>query len=185
VIHTELMAANKRPKPKLNLVIECVGATGDPSGGPPKEKAPKVTAAPFIKLDFSCESTLENTKLAKGPPGTTVLAQCPGNCKKSKVVYGSTIYQENSPICSAAIHDGVLPKKGGEIVVTVGHPQDYYVGSEKNDITTESVSNHEKKKSFTVALPSVEMLLRKANSWAKIYAGGSSMGVPIVPKLLS
>ncbi|CAD7944314.1 unnamed protein product [Amoebophrya sp. A120] len=195
LVRTEFMPADKQPSPANNLVLKCVGYGGDPSGKAAKEQAPKPDPAPFVRLDLECSSTLPTTKLSQGPPGTTVLAHCPPGCggpagNKSSGdgtsgVFGTGIYAEKTPICAAAVHDGLLDKKrGGDIVVSVAHPQARYRGSDQNGVISEDMANPDKKKSLVVALPTEDLFARYAKVTSKTYAGASAMGSPLMPKLL-
>jgi hypothetical protein len=51
-----------------------------------------------------------------GPIGTKFTVQCPADCSKAdQVVNGDGIYTDDSCICQAAIHSGLLSDKGGEV----------------------------------------------------------------------
>ncbi|KAG8555482.1 hypothetical protein GDO81_017719 [Engystomops pustulosus] len=51
-------------------------------------------------------------------------------------VWGTDVYTDDSSICRAAIHAGLIPNEGGEVTVwkTPGHVS--YSGSTRNGITT-------------------------------------------------
>jgi hypothetical protein len=71
-------------------------------------------ATPHTKI--SCERTAGEDKFAGAAVGTKFVVVCPSNCSKAKVsCYGSEIYADNSSICYAGIHYGILSDKGGEI----------------------------------------------------------------------
>ncbi|MFO0131859.1 MAG: LCCL domain-containing protein [bacterium] len=47
---------------------------------------------------------------------------CESNCSLSDgVIYGTSIYDDNSPICKAGIHAGVIDNTGGYMTVKLGH----------------------------------------------------------------
>ncbi|CAD7935916.1 unnamed protein product [Amoebophrya sp. A25] len=191
IIHKEYMPPGKHPSPKNNLVISCAGFGGDPSGKATKELPPAPDPAPFVRLDLDCNSTLENTKLSKGPVGTTVMGRCPAKCVGSNGgdvaadLHGTGVYSEHSKICAAAIHDGLLNgNQGGEVVITVGHPQSRYRGTEQHHLISGDKGNMEaKKKSLVLALPTEDMFARAAREHAQFYAGQSVLGQPMMPKL--
>ncbi|SBT43802.1 LCCL domain-containing protein [Plasmodium ovale wallikeri] len=93
-------------------------------------------------LSINCETTaLED--YFNAIVNTNIVAFCPLGCDSEKfqhaAVYGSKgIYSDNSSICRAAIHSGVIDNKGGLVNVTIESGLDRYVGSLSNNI--ESIS---------------------------------------------
>ncbi|KAI4836902.1 LCCL domain-containing protein [Plasmodium brasilianum] len=74
---------------------------------------------------------------------TNIVVLCPIGCDNKQfqksAVYGSKgIYSDNSSICRAAIHSGVIDNKGGLVNITIESGLDRYEGSINNNI--ESIS---------------------------------------------
>ena len=51
-------------------------------------------------------------------------------------VYGTDIYTDDSPVCLAAVHAGLITLKGGEVTIEIRPRADSYTGSTRNGITT-------------------------------------------------
>lgn len=70
---------------------------------------------------------------------------CPDDCKNQpsywSPVIGSNIYADNSSICKAAIHAGVISAAGGLVDILPLDKRKNYVGVLKNGIQSESKSN--------------------------------------------
>ncbi|KAM9408651.1 cysteine-rich secretory protein LCCL domain-containing 2 [Pholidichthys leucotaenia] len=70
---------------------------------------------------------------------------CPDNCKTQpsywSPVIGNNIYSDNSSICKAAIHAGMIRSDGGYIDVLPLDKRKSYIGILKNGIQSESKSN--------------------------------------------
>ncbi|AFZ81642.1 LCCL domain-containing protein [Theileria equi strain WA] len=82
---------------------------------PIKDKNINVTN-PAISL--GCADTLHNENF-NGPIGKQFLVSCTKSCIDANVpVKGSKIYTSDSSICKSALHAGVIPKEGGELIVT-------------------------------------------------------------------
>ncbi|MBN1944288.1 MAG: hypothetical protein JW797_01375 [Bradymonadales bacterium] len=84
-----------------------------------------------------------------GDPGATHRVTCPANCTTGSV-WGTSIYSDDSSICRAAIHAGVINQAtGGELTVTIAPGQPEYASSTANGITTSTWGSWSR--SFTVA----------------------------------
>ena len=55
--------------------------------------------------------------------GTTIKVRCPKGCAPSDGgrLFGSTMYSDDSRICEAAIHAGVLTNDGGLVIIQLEH----------------------------------------------------------------
>lgn len=88
-------------------------------------------------VPLSCSSSLKAQGSEKNSPGTVLTVLCPANCNNpNDRVWGTQIYTNDSSICSAAVHAGVLPLEGGEITVFAAPGQDAYQGSQQNDVSS-------------------------------------------------
>jgi hypothetical protein len=71
------------------------------------------------------------------PANNDVVVICPMDCDLfNGPVYGDGMYHSNSSVCKAALHYGVVSKKGGKIHVRISSPQKEYKQSKKNNITS-------------------------------------------------
>jgi hypothetical protein len=82
---------------------------------------------------------------------TSAVINCPANCGIEVNVWGTDIYTNDSNVCVAAIHAGVITLDGGPVLVELAAGQDSYSGSVRNGIETRQYGSwHE---SFTVSTP--------------------------------
>ncbi|KAM9794140.1 C-type mannose receptor 2-like isoform 1-T1 [Syngnathus typhle] len=97
---------------------------------------------------ISCDEQFVNVALDKLP--TTVF--CPPGCAKlDHQVYGTWGYKEESHICAAAIHAGVIADKtGGKCTLLKAPPQKSFQASEQNGILSKQL-NQEGPLAFTFA----------------------------------
>jgi len=66
--------------------------------------------------------------------GDTIVADCPPNGEPS-TVWGSDVYTDDSSICTAAVHMGLLTfRSGGRVTVQIRPGQDRYAGVERNGV---------------------------------------------------
>jgi hypothetical protein len=69
--------------------------------------------------------------------GESVVVSCPADCPNGSV-WGSDIYTDDSAICTAARHAGVIDDSGGVFTLLILAGLDSYKGSEQNGVTTAS-----------------------------------------------
>ncbi len=71
----------------------------------------------------------------EGEVNTYLNVECPANCTSGSL-WGTTIYTDDSAVCRAAIHAGVMPASGGQFAVVIAEGQDSYEGTTANGITS-------------------------------------------------
>ncbi len=85
----------------------------------------------------------------------TATVSCPSDCSLAgNVIWGTEIYTDDSSICTAAIHMGVIDDMGGEVVVTYLDGLSEYTSTTLNGITSEAYG--EWGASFSVSAPEEE-----------------------------
>ncbi len=67
--------------------------------------------------------------------GESMLMSCPADCG-SRGVWGTDVYTDDSTICTAARHAGVIDSSGGEFRLLMLEGQDSYDGSDRNGVVT-------------------------------------------------
>jgi len=83
-------------------------------------------------LELDCDSvTIEDAEI-----GASYVVSCPADCGESGSVWGTDIYTDDSRICRAAIHAGVIDAEGGEFTIYYIEGQEEYESSEQNGITS-------------------------------------------------
>ncbi|XP_071985090.1 cysteine-rich secretory protein LCCL domain-containing 2-like [Engystomops pustulosus] len=74
---------------------------------------------------------------AKYLSSDTMDVYCPSGCiNKNLSLWGTNIYTENTPVCLAAIHAGIISNGGGYIMVQKMPSQENYTGSIRNGLTS-------------------------------------------------
>lgn len=105
-------------------------------------------------LNYS--ATFEGLKMKS--TGSSVAVKCRGGCGGQGTLQGTTAYTGTSSVCRAAEHAGVIGDEGGHVMVTKGHGQDAFFGSKAR--LDQSEDSHRREDSYTVAVPTPEMLAR-------------------------
>lgn len=62
--------------------------------------------------------------------------RCPADCANGGTVWGTMLYTDDSAICVAALHAGLLSVSGGIVTLEYVTGQEGYIGSTRNGITT-------------------------------------------------
>jgi len=65
----------------------------------------KLPMLPIVSA--SCATTVRES-IFRGDPGSVFIVTCPSGCAGAGKIYGSGIYTDDSTICMAAIHNGVI-----------------------------------------------------------------------------
>ncbi|MBN3281310.1 CRLD1 protein, partial [Polyodon spathula] len=94
------------------------------------------TLVPLISSEpIKCSDTARNFK------EQSFVLQCPAGCATEYYsVWGSDIYTEDSSICAAATHAGIIPQSGGSVTVEKRVGQSKYTGTTRNGVTSQSYS---------------------------------------------
>ncbi|PIO16159.1 hypothetical protein AB205_0005830, partial [Aquarana catesbeiana] len=98
-----------------------------------KTQFPKPPIVPTQKP--SVQATCSTTSRDLQDP--IALVQCPSDCTvNGRNVWGTDVYTDDSSICKAAIHAGILGNTGGLVTVEKSPGQQSYTGSTRNGVTT-------------------------------------------------
>lgn len=86
--------------------------------------------------------------------GTSFEHRCPPNGTLSSRVWGSHIYTDDSSICTAAVHAGLITRADGGVVRVYLHPgRNGYVGSGDHDVLSRSFGWFAGSFAFTPTVP--------------------------------
>lgn len=66
-----------------------------------------------------------------------IKCHCPASALTGGTVWGTDIYTEDSAMCRAALHAGVISPEGGNITAVPIAGQQQYLGSQKNGVTSQ------------------------------------------------
>ena len=103
-----------------------------------------------------CPSTLPSSV----PPHSTFRCRCPPGPYRGSV-FGSFYYSADSDLCSAARHAGAIPENGGMILAQVRQGRAYYVGKNRNGVTSRRGNLHDRTITFHGVTDPVEERLAR------------------------
>ena len=94
-------------------------------------------------FDLECEDNLTSNQISNFEIYTNLRLVCPKGCALDpSPIYGSGVYTDNSSICKAAIHAGVITDmNGGIFELFVEHGRKNYNGSTSHNIDSLDYSN--------------------------------------------
>jgi hypothetical protein len=88
-----------------------------------------------------------------GGTGATHSFTCPAGGEAGSI-WGTTIYTDDSSICTAAVHMGIITfEAGGEVTIEILGGQTSYVGSTQNGVTSNSWGSWPRSFQFFVEIP--------------------------------
>jgi hypothetical protein len=106
------------------------------------------TQVAMAQTPVTCEQAANTLA---GDPGAAMTVLCPAGCGAASV-WGTGVYSDDSSICTAAVHSGVLaPGSGGPVQLTIVGGQPAYVATTQNGVTSSSWG--EWNRSFAVSQP--------------------------------
>jgi hypothetical protein len=110
-----------------SFFVQSVDAAGKPTTA-------ATTSLPEGSARVSCRMSPGNLG---GDPGKQWRVSCPAGCGQNGSVWGTDVYTSDTPICSAAIHAGVVTvASGGDATITIEGAQPSFKGSARNGITS-------------------------------------------------
>lgn len=82
----------------------------------------------------TCETTGSDPQFA-GPVSTKFTVNCPKACAGIPlVVFGSGLYSDDSSICQAALHNGLIADSGGEVIIEIQEGKNKYKAENENGL---------------------------------------------------
>jgi len=137
----------------------CIGTPECPSWTVPSgddctavfEPSPTPEYAGILRAD--CSTTVTNLP---GELGARYLVACPDGCGTG-TIWGTGVYTDDSSVCSAAIHNGVVTSEGGVFSLVLLPGRDDYHATRRHDVASSSWGTWAR--SFAAALCGVEETL--------------------------
>jgi hypothetical protein len=117
----------------LTVLTALVAATG--CGGPAEELATAQQEAVGTVEQAACSICPSDMSNYRSMAGYSRTCFCPST---GGYIWGTDIYTDDSTVCTAAVHAGVIPATGGAITVKVAPGRSSYTGSSRNGITSAS-----------------------------------------------
>ncbi len=105
-----------------------------------------------VPLELEWNTTAQEIE---GDTGTFISVNCPENGTLG-TVWGTNIYTDDSSICTAALHSGLIAfDEGGQVYLSIVDGQESYTGSSDNDV--DSLDYGSWSRSFTLSSPNLEV----------------------------
>jgi hypothetical protein len=105
------------------------------------EKTERKTVDSFLLASNGDDSWQRNSTHLRGKLDLDFSFDCPANGQIGPV-YGSGVYSDESSVCSAAVHAGVLDaQEGGSVTIRTRPAQTAYASSERNGVITEEAGS--------------------------------------------
>ncbi|NTX51524.1 protease B [Myxococcus sp. CA051A] len=73
----------------------------------------------------------------RGQNGTQIRCNCP-TASLGAAIWGTDLYTDDSDVCTASVHAGVIASSGGQVTVTIQPAQGGYAGTTRNGVTSYS-----------------------------------------------
>lgn len=126
--------ASRPAPPPLPPSVGAVPAPIAPPGDVPPNAGD--VALPDLRVTVGCRESARDAALRGLPVGERALVTCPAGCGAA-VVWGTDAYTDDSTICSAAMHAGLIDlAHGGAFVLTIEAGRSSYEGSVRHGIST-------------------------------------------------
>ena len=114
--------------------------TTDDGGGATESTAPETSEGGEGSGGIDAEATDVSWTLNaiefRGQDGSRVAYDCPAGGTIS-VVWGTDTYTDDSSVCTAAVHAGLISvEDGGRVVIEIAPGEEGYTGSEANGVTS-------------------------------------------------
>lgn len=74
----------------------------------------------------------------RGRTGTRILVTCPAGDRVTGPLWGTEVYSDDSIVCLAGVHAGVITRNGGKVLVEIRPGLSVYSGSTMNGVTSMS-----------------------------------------------
>lgn len=82
--------------------------------------------------------------------GARLKLSCPGSGELQHTIWGTDIYTEDSSICVAAVHAGIITTSGGAVIIEISSGRRSYAGTKRNGVVSEEYGSWPKSFVFVV-----------------------------------
>ncbi|XP_029474005.1 uncharacterized protein LOC115100013 [Rhinatrema bivittatum] len=128
------------------------------------------TNAPTTRISSPLSVPIQCSTQARQLNTSVTRVSCPAGClSQNRNVWGTDTYTDDSSICRAAAHAGILTDAGGQVIVEKRPGQNSYQGTTRNGITTSSYG----------AWPGSFVVYRSTSTNAPTTRISSPLSVPI------
>ncbi len=104
--------------------------------GTAAELTPSPTPSPVADATPPAADPWQANATGRGEPGERITYDCPPGGTPD-TVWGSDVYTDDSSVCTAGVHAGLITlEEGGSVTIEIRPGQDSYGASERNGIET-------------------------------------------------
>lgn len=111
---------------------------------------PPIAPPPSVALSVECTTTAHRGDIAEVALGASIVVRCPAGCGDAGL-WGTDLYTDDSAVCRAAQHAGVIGVGGGLVEIRITQGAANHPGSTRNGVTSRTWGSWDR--SFTVAIP--------------------------------
>jgi len=116
-------------------IAQTATATAEPTAIPTEAGSPTPTASPTPNLELA-EAWAATAAQHRGLDGQRFEYDCPAG-GMLRFVWGTDVYTDDSSVCTAGVHVGVITlEEGGTVTIEIRPGQEAYEATERNGVTT-------------------------------------------------
>ena len=95
------------------------------------------TAAVFAQQALIVADDGTRADAFRSQPGKVVTFICPSTLHLNQDIWGTDIYLDESPVCTAALHAGVLTRgTSGQVTIVIGPEAESFLSTQRNGVTS-------------------------------------------------
>ena len=95
-------------------------------------RAPHASGAPATSVP--CDQLANRAPMAELAVGASTTLVCPADCSPSGRLWGTDVYTDDSQVCLAARHAGVIGPEGGAFTITIAAGETSYAASTRHGV---------------------------------------------------
>ena len=121
------------PTPSTDAIPTPSAEAPEESAAPPESVA---ASAAEPSVDTSVDPWRANATMYRGRDGEQFEYECPAGGEPD-TVWGTDVYTDDSSVCTAAVHVGLITlEEGGSVTIEIRPGEDSYESTERNGIET-------------------------------------------------
>ena len=123
------------PSPSSDATVSTPGPSAPRESAEPAESVAASTPAPSVDTSV-IDAWRANATPHRGMDGQQFEYECPAGGEPD-TVWGTDVYTDDSSVCTAAVHVGLITlEEGGTVTIEIRPGEDSYESSERNGIET-------------------------------------------------
>ncbi|MDZ7707729.1 MAG: LCCL domain-containing protein [Trueperaceae bacterium] len=143
---------------------------------------PATTTATAIgsAVVLDCDQRADEGELASLRPGERATVSCPAGCSSGRTVWGTDVYTDDSSVCRAAVHAGIVDlQQGGTATLTILPGASSYLGTDRHGIRTVPYGSWDRSFSLERAIADEPAVAPPARTRLSVHATTVAAGEPV------